>query len=83
MLEALAVGRPVLTTAWVGSGDLIVDDALGKTIDTRNPGQFAEAMIEMISHPYDHQRIATLFEKHFGAHNTIHLLEEKFRRVLG
>lgn len=82
MLEALAVGRPVLTTAWVGSGDLIVDGALGKTIDTRNPEQFGEAMIEMIRHSHDHQKIATLFERHFGAHNTINLLEEKFRKVL-
>ena len=82
MLEALAVGRPVLTTAWEGSDELIFDEAMGKVIPTRDPESFGEGMIEMIKKRYDFQSIASLFENHFGAQKTVDDLEEKFRKVL-
>ncbi len=82
MLEALAVGRPVLTTAWEGSKELIFDKAMGKVIPSRDPESFGEAMIEMIKKRYDAQTIASLFEKHFGAQKTVDELEEKFGKVL-
>ncbi len=82
MLEALAIGRPVLTTAWTGSEELIVDEAMGKTIDTRNPKNFGGSMLEMIEKVYDPQVIASLFEKHFGTRNTVDQLEEKFKKVV-
>ncbi len=82
MLEALAVGRPVLTTAWEGSKELIFDKAMGKVIPSRDPESFGEAMIEMIKKRFDAQTIARIFEKHFGAQKTVDELEEKFGKVL-
>ena len=82
MLEALAVGRPVLTTAWEGSEELIFDGTIGKVIPTRDPESFGEAMIDMIKKRYDAQTIASLFKNHFGAQKTVDELEEKFRKVL-
>lgn len=82
MLEALAVGRPVLTTAWEGSEELILDEAIGKVIPNRDSKSFGEAMMEMIKKYDDPKVIASLFEKHFGTQKAVDDLEEKFRKVL-
>ncbi|OHB60349.1 MAG: hypothetical protein A2167_00330 [Planctomycetes bacterium RBG_13_46_10] len=44
MLEALACGKPIVSTAVSGARDMIVEGANGFVIDGRDPKQFAEAM---------------------------------------
>jgi len=51
ILEALASGRPVITTDLPGCRDAIVDGRNGRLIPPRNPVALAEAVVETLSDP--------------------------------
>lgn len=49
--EAMAAGRPVLTTDVGGCAAMVVDGVGGRVTPARNPGAFAAAVIELLADP--------------------------------
>lgn len=48
LLEAMAVGLPIVTTAVGGSPEIVMPDVTGKLVPPSNPQELADAMIAMI-----------------------------------
>lgn len=49
--EAMAMGRPVITTDWVGCRETVENGVNGFLVPTRDPGAVSEAMIRFIRKP--------------------------------
>ncbi len=47
LLEAMAVGLPVVTTSVGGNPEIVVDGHTGRLVPDHNPGALADAMVEM------------------------------------
>lgn len=48
ILEAMAMGRPVITTDWPGCRDAVIDGETGFLVEPKNTEQLAEKMCELI-----------------------------------
>lgn len=51
LIEASAVGRPIVTTDSVGCRDTVVDGVNGFIVPTHSPEKIAEALKKLIDHP--------------------------------
>lgn len=51
LLEAMAVGLPVVATSVGGNPEIIVDGVTGKLVPPREPAQLAQALVEVCQHP--------------------------------
>lgn len=51
ILEALASGRPVITTDMPGCRDAIIDNVNGRLVPPRDPASLADAISELLSDP--------------------------------
>ncbi len=49
LLEAAAMGKPIITTDCVGCRDVIIDNVTGFLCETKNPVSLAAAMLKLIS----------------------------------
>lgn len=58
ILEALSIGRPVITTDTVGCRDAVTHNDNGLLVPPRNAQALAEAMLFIIKHPTAHIRMA-------------------------
>lgn len=56
-LEALAVGRPIITTDVPGCRETVIDGVNGWLVKAKNPEMLAEKMIWMIEHPDEARRM--------------------------
>lgn len=50
-LEALATGRPVVTTSVGGAAEVVPDGRAGRIVDPGRPAETAAALAQMIDHP--------------------------------
>jgi glycosyltransferase involved in cell wall biosynthesis len=57
VLEAMAFGKPVLCSRWVGAAELITEGKNGAVFDPHQPQQLADRMQQFIDHP---EAIATM-----------------------
>lgn len=57
VVEALAAGRPVVATD-VGGIPELMDDTSGRLVPARNSGALADALDQVLSHPWDASEIA-------------------------
>lgn len=51
LIEASAIGRPIITCDSVGCRDVVDDEVNGFLIEPRNPGQLADALKKLIDNP--------------------------------
>ncbi len=51
ILEAMSIGRPVITTDWPGCRDAVIDGENGILVEPKNEEQLAEKIIELIKNP--------------------------------
>ena len=58
VLEAMSIGRPILTTDAVGCRDTVVNGENGWLVATRNVDELAKRMIWFIENPQQWQRMA-------------------------
>lgn len=58
VLEAMASGRPILTTDVPGCKETVINDENGWLVEKANVGQLAERMIWFIENPNEWQRMA-------------------------
>ncbi len=56
-LEAMAMGRPIITTDWPGCRETVVDGVNGFLVPIKDADALAEKMIWMIEHPDDAARM--------------------------
>jgi len=57
ILEALSIGRPVITTDTVGCRDAVTHNDNGLLVPSRNVEALADAMLQMIENPKTHARM--------------------------
>lgn len=67
--EAMAMGRPIITTDWIGCRETVIDKYNGYLIQAKNTNQLEEAMRNFIKDPY--------LIKNMGE-NSIKYCKEKF-----
>jgi glycosyltransferase involved in cell wall biosynthesis len=72
--EAMAMGRPVLTTDWVGCRETVVDGVNGFMVPVRDPEALAKAMLIFVQHPWLIAKMGAasrkLAEDRFDVHRT-------------
>ena len=69
VLEAMSMGRPILTTDTSGCRDTVVNGENGLLVPTRNVAELAKAMVWFIEHQEEWQRMAS---------NSREMVEDKF-----
>jgi glycosyltransferase involved in cell wall biosynthesis len=57
IIEAMALGRPVIATIGGGPSEIIADDSLGLLVPPEDPGALAGAMIALIDAPEQRQKL--------------------------
>lgn len=57
IIEAMALGRPVIATSGGGPSEIIADDSLGLLVPPEDPGALARAMIALIDAPAQRQKL--------------------------
>lgn len=68
MVEAIACGRPLVTTAVSGARDVVVEGINGFVVETRDPRIFAGRMQEALELPRSCEVSREIAEKHFSEH---------------
>jgi glycosyltransferase involved in cell wall biosynthesis len=51
LLEAMAFGKPVVSSRWAGASELVIEGENGYLIDPYQPEEIASAMRQLIDHP--------------------------------
>ena len=82
-LEALAMGRPIITTDWVGCRETVQEGVNGFLVPVRDPVAIAQAMMRFVESPdliekmgHEGRRIA---EKRFD----VHAITSQIMKVIG
>ena len=58
MVEALAVGTPVLSTTAGGVGEVVKDEVNGLLVEPRRPRALADALVRVLGDPAEAARLA-------------------------
>jgi glycosyltransferase involved in cell wall biosynthesis len=83
VIEAGATGLPVVCTRTTGSHELISDDVTGRLVEFGDENALAEAMIDLLTHPGEAQRMATSFHEYVKNNLTIGRTYEKYLQLAG
>jgi glycosyltransferase involved in cell wall biosynthesis len=59
LLEALAIGRPIITTDMPGCRETVVDGVNGFMVPARDAAALADAMAKLIARPSEVERMAS------------------------
>ena len=82
-IEAMACGKPVVSTCCGGPEDIITKDFLGKLVAGNTSTDLAHAMMEVVSnlHLYPPERIRRHVEVNFSSRAVARRIAEVYRRV--
>jgi glycosyltransferase involved in cell wall biosynthesis len=86
ILEALALGRPVVATAVGGVPSVIVDGVTGRLVPPGNPYALAAALVETLDSPHAAEwgrKGAELVETNYGLEAMVAGYESVYREILG
>ena len=86
LLEALALGRPVVATDVGGVSSVVVDGETGRLVQPKDPEELAEAVIEAITNPDSKswgQAGRELVASEHGIDRMVGEFESIYRQVLG
>jgi glycosyltransferase involved in cell wall biosynthesis len=87
LLEAMALGKPVVASAAGGNLDLIAPDVDGLLVPGLSPGAWARAIDHLLTDPDDARRLGTAARRtareSFSLERTIASTIELYERVLG
>ena len=59
LLEAMAFGLPVVTTAQTGTPEMVTDGITGRVVDLGDAGQLADALLEVLQDPETAARLGS------------------------
>jgi glycosyltransferase involved in cell wall biosynthesis len=82
-LEALAMGRPVITTDWVGCRDTVIDGHNGFLVPVRDAGALAAAMLRFVENPALIEVMGTASRRIAETRFDVRLVNEAIVRTLG
>jgi phosphatidylinositol alpha-1,6-mannosyltransferase len=83
VIEAGAVGLPVICGRTPGSQGLISDKVTGRLVEFGNEHDLAETMIDLLAHPEEAQRIAREFHEHVRNNLTWERTYEAYLQLVG
>jgi glycosyltransferase involved in cell wall biosynthesis len=86
ILEAMALGRPVVATAVGGVPTVVRHGLTGLTVEPRSPDQLAEAITGLLDNPLEARRLAEagtqLVAAEYGIETMVRAFEDIYRKVL-
>jgi glycosyltransferase involved in cell wall biosynthesis len=87
LLEAMALGKPVIASAATGNLDVVTDGIDGRLVDPLNPGAWAEAIQSLLDSPTLGQQLGqaarTTARIRFSLEKTIERTAELYHQLLG
>ena len=87
ILEAMALGIPVVTTDVAGAKELVVDGETGFVVPQKDPKQMAKAVVTLLADPYTLKRMSqagrSRVESEFAFLNRLRRVEDLYDQVLG
>lgn len=81
ILEALACGKPVVSTRWKGVEELIKTE-VGQLCEVGNAVDLAEKMQYLTRNPIEQQSVRAYFDEHFSTKSAVDDLEQVYRSVI-
>jgi glycosyltransferase involved in cell wall biosynthesis len=86
ILEAMALGRPVVATAAGGVPGIVKDGETGILVEPDDPGALADGMLRMLADPDRARRMAEaaldMVLKEYGLEPMVRATEDVYRQVL-
>ena len=86
LMEFMSLGKPVITTNFGGSIELIDENETGYLIEPFNPLQLADRVIYLIDHVQERQRMGQnahrTIEEKFSLNNMVRLFREEYTNLL-
>lgn len=87
LMEAMASGRPVISTRLVGVPDLVIDNETGLLVEANDTEALADAMLRMRDEPGLRERLAkaglAIVHEKFNLGDCLEPILNQFRRKLG
>jgi glycosyltransferase involved in cell wall biosynthesis len=87
ILEAMAVGLPVVTTDVAGTSELVLDGYTGYVVPQGDVERLAHAMVTLVADPKLRQRMAQAgrerIEREFSFTHRLQRVEELYARIVG
>jgi len=87
LLEAMAMGKPVVATKVAGNADIVVEGETGYLVPPHQPKALAQALLKLLRDPELRQQMGTRgrarVEQQFQLQNQIRLIQETYRRIWG
>ena len=86
LMEFMSLGKPVITTNFGGSVELVDENETGYLIDAFNPSQLAERIVYLIDHAQERERVGQnahrTVEVKFSLENMVRLFREEYVNLL-
>lgn len=83
VLEALAMGRPVVTTDAVGCRETIIDGVEGILVPIKNADVLASAILRILDDPVRHRAMASRARRRAEEKYDVNLINREMRRLMG
>jgi glycosyltransferase involved in cell wall biosynthesis len=87
LLEAAAMGLPIVTTAVGGTPEVVLDRQSGALVPPRNPSALADAMLDVMRRPHDHRRAMgergrAHVRRHFALDHVVDIWERTYEELV-
>ncbi len=81
VIESMAAGTPVVAAAVGGVPELVQDGQTGRLVDTRDPGDFADAIDWVLAHPEESQAMAARGAQYVRTHLPMEKMVSAYRQL--
>ncbi len=81
VLEALACGKPVVSTRWKGADEMVTEE-VGKLSEVGNATDLAKMMSSQMNNPRTPQPIRAYYMHHYAAEKSVSVLEDVYKSVI-
>jgi glycosyltransferase involved in cell wall biosynthesis len=82
ILEAMAAGLPVVSPAWPGIADTVIEGETGLLVAEASPDSLAEQIVHLVDRPEERARMGTAGRTRYEAHYTQRAFGQRMIEVL-